>query len=110
MVKKQIELQVETILSPWYREFLRTDPASDIKAVNKPWLALNGDKDFQVLPINLSIIGELNPTAQCVLLPDHNHLFLESTTGLPQEYAALTGDISDATLDAIVSWLNSLKF
>lgn len=110
MVKKQIELQVETLLSPWYREFLRMDPTTSIKAVNKPWLALNGDKDFQVLPINLSIIGELNPTAQCVLLPDHNHLFLECTTGLPQEYAALTGDISDATLDAIVSWLNSLKF
>lgn len=108
MVRKQVELQVETLLSPWCREFLRTDPAPAIRAVEKPWLALNGEKDFQVLPENLTRIGELNGNAECVLLPGHNHLFLECNTGWPQEYASLTGDISDTTLENIAAWLNGM--
>ncbi len=107
MVKKQIEMQVEVLLSPWYRTFLRTDPAEAIKDVNKPWLAINGEKDFQVLPDNLSRIAHLNYNAECYLLPGHNHLFLECNTGLPQEYASLKGDISEKTLETIVNWLNS---
>ncbi|MDE6682803.1 MAG: alpha/beta fold hydrolase [Muribaculaceae bacterium] len=106
MVKKQLEMQVESVLSPWCREFLRTDPAPAIKQVTKPWLAINGEKDFQVLPINLSRIADLNYNAECVLLPGHNHLFLECTTGFPQEYSMLKGDISEETLNTIVNWLN----
>ncbi|MDE5789697.1 MAG: alpha/beta fold hydrolase [Muribaculaceae bacterium] len=106
MVKKQLEMQVESVLSPWFREFLRIDPAPAIKKVTKPWLALNGEKDFQVLPVNLSRIADLNYQAECVLLLGHNHLFLECNTGLPQEYSMLKGDISEETLDTIVNWLN----
>ena len=107
-VKKQVELQVESILSPWYREFLRTDPAPAIGAVNKRWLALNGEKDYQVLHQNLAHIKSLNYNAECMILPGHNHLFLECNTGLPQEYSMLKGDISEATLETIVNWLNTL--
>ncbi len=106
MVKKQLEMQVESVLSPWFREFLRIDPAPAIKKVTKPWLAINGEKDFQVLPENLSRIADLNYQAECVLLLGHNHLFLECNTGLPQEYSMLKGDISEETLTTIVNWLN----
>lgn len=108
IVKKQVDIQVETVLTPWYREFLRTDPAEAIRAVNKRWLALNGEKDFQVLPQNLAHIKELNYNAECMILPGHNHLFLECATGLPQEYTMLKGDISEETLNMIVNWLNNL--
>ncbi|MBD5347894.1 MAG: alpha/beta hydrolase [Bacteroides sp.] len=108
IVKKQVDLQVETVLTPWYREFLRTDPTESIRAVNKRWLALNGEKDFQVLPQNLAHIKELNYNAECMILPGHNHLFLECATGLPQEYTMLKGDISEETLNMIVNWLNNL--
>ena len=108
IVKKQVDLQVETVLTPWYREFLRTDPTEAIRAVNKRWLALNGEKDFQVLPQNLAHIKEINYNAECMILPGHNHLFLECTTGLPQEYTLLKGDISEDTLNMIVDWLNNL--
>ena len=108
IVKKQVELQVETLLSPWYREFLRTDPTEAIRAVNKRWLALNGEKDYQVLAKNLAHIKEINYNAECMILPGHNHLFLECSTGLPQEYPSLKGDISEETLKLIVDWLNSI--
>ena len=105
-VRNQVEMQVEVILSPWYRHYLRYDPAPAITEVSKPWLALNGDKDFQVLPENLELIGQFNPRADRILLPSHNHLFLECTTGLPQEYFLLKGDISETTLQTVVDWLN----
>ncbi|MDE6791928.1 MAG: alpha/beta hydrolase [Muribaculaceae bacterium] len=108
IVKKQVELQVETLLSPWYREFLRTDPTEAIRAVNTRWLALNGEKDYQVLAKNLAHIKEINYNAECMILPGHNHLFLECSTGLPQEYASLKGDISEETLKLIVDWLNNI--
>lgn len=105
IVKKQLEAQVETILTPWFRAFLRTDPKDAIMAVEKPWLAINGEKDFQVSYDNLDRISSLNYNAECILLPGHNHLFLECTTGWPQEYISLQGDISEETLKTITDWL-----
>ena len=35
-------------------------------------------------------------------------MFQKCVTGLMQEYATLQGDISDETIDAIVSWLDRL--
>ena len=74
-----------------------------------PWLALNGDRDLQVLPANLSTISSLNSSAEMVLLPGHNHLFLKCATGLVQEYASLPGDISEETLAVIGDWLDRLS-
>lgn len=105
-VKQQVEQQIDMMTSPWYRDLLRYDPATDITTVKVPWLALNGDKDMQVSPDNLQLIGELNPSADCRLLPSHNHLFQQCVTGLPNEYAALPGDVSEETLAEILKWLD----
>lgn len=107
-VRQQIEAQVDGVLGPWMRSMLRFDPAESIAAVNIPFLALNGSKDMQVLPQNLETIKRLNPRANTLLMDGHNHLFQHATTGLPQEYATLEGDISNETLDAIITWLNKL--
>lgn len=74
-VQKQLSMAVETMTSGQYRQLLNYDPADDIKKVNKPWLALNGAVDLQVLPENLETIKNLNPEAETVLLDGHNHLF-----------------------------------
>lgn len=103
-----IEKQLVALLSPWYRDFIKYDPAADISAVDVPWLALNGDRDTQVLPGNLSTIGELNPQADTRLLAGHNHLFQHCSTGLVTEYTAITDDISEETLNAILDWLDNL--
>ncbi len=105
-VQQQINAQVDMLVSPWYRTFLRLDPADDIKSVTKPWLALNGDKDFQVLPANLTTIKELNSKADTRLLPDHNHLLQRCHTGYPQEYQGIAEDISPEALAAIADWLD----
>ena len=107
-VQAQLKQQADAVVSPWYREFLRYDPSADIAKVNKPWLALNGAKDMQVLAANLEAIKKLNPAADTVLLADLNHLFLPATTGSPAEYATITAPISPTALNAITTWLNQI--
>ncbi|MCC8070519.1 MAG: alpha/beta hydrolase [Bacteroidales bacterium] len=105
-VKEQLTAQVRAMCTPHYRSFLRYDPAQDIAAITIPWLALQGDKDVQVLPANLSTIQQLNPRATTILLEGHNHLFQEGSMGSLQEYPQL-GDPSQATTDAILRFLAS---
>lgn len=106
-VQRQIQQQVAAMISPSYRAIVKYDPTADIHAVSKPWLALNGDRDTQVLPGNLATIAALNPNVTTLLLPAHNHLFQRCSTGSVQEYATLTEDISPQTLSAILKFLNS---
>lgn len=107
-VQQQVMAQVTAVLSPSYRELLRYDPEEDIKSVTIPWLALNGEKDLQVVPDNLLTISSLNPKTTTITLPNHNHLFQEATTGLPQEYPTLGQSPSSATISAIIKWLDNL--
>lgn len=106
-VQEQIVASADVMLSDWYRQMLRYNPSDDIASITVPWLALNGDKDIQVLPANLSTIKELNSEAETILLPSHNHLFQQCTSGLVQEYATIPESISATTLDAIATWLNA---
>ena len=105
-VAPKIQEQISVLLSPWYRSMLRYDPAADIRAVRCPWLALNGEKDMQVLKENLDTVRELNPDADTRVMPGHNHMFQKCQTGLVQEYATLPGDISPETLEVIADWLD----
>lgn len=106
-VQEYINAQLDAVVSPWFRSLLKFAPEPYIKAVQVPWLALNGTKDTQVLPGNLQTIQELNQSATVILMPDHNHLFQKCTTGLPDEYARISGDISAQTLQEIIKWLDA---
>lgn len=109
-VQSSMMLQIDAMLTPYYVGMIRYDPASDIESVHVPWLALNGDKDVQVLPENLKTISALNPNAKTVIMASHNHLFQRAQTGMIQEYTQLTEDISPETITTIKEWLdNTLK-
>lgn len=106
-VREQLMASAAQMSSPYYRHMLRYDPVPDIEKVKCPWLALNGDRDVQVLCANLVTIAEHAPQADTVTMTGHNHLFQHSTTGMPDEYASLLEDISVETLNEIVAWLDS---
>lgn len=105
-VQQQLGATADVMLSDWYREFLRYNPADDIAAVRVPWLALNGTHDTQVLLGNISTIRNLNPQAEIQLLDRHNHLFQHCITGLVTEYPSITESISEETLSIITDWLD----
>ena len=105
-MQERVYAQIEPLVSPMYHDLLRYDPTDDIKAVDVPWIALNGDKDLQVIVGNLDTIKELNPNAVTLVMEDHNHLFQPAITGLPTEYHLAGKSPSDKTIETILYALN----
>lgn len=106
-VQKQLSLQVDVLLSPWYQSFLKYDPSKDIKSIQKPFLALNGLKDCQVVPANLESISQMNPNVDTKCFENLNHLFQNCVTGSVEEYQTLPEDINPQVLEYIADWLDS---
>ena len=103
-VVKQMKKQ-----KPWGPYFLALDPSDAIAATRCPVLALNGEKDMQVIPqYNLDKIRALLPSADTRLYPGLNHLFQHCTTGLSTEYANIEETISPEVLGEMVGWIQSL--
>jgi uncharacterized protein len=98
-------------LSEWFRFFLRYDPRPTLRQVKVPVLAINGDKDLQATPNeNLDAIAAAlkeggNKDFSIVRLPQLNHLFQTSQTGLPTEYGEIEETISPIVLKTISDWI-----
>jgi fermentation-respiration switch protein FrsA (DUF1100 family) len=86
--ESQIEAQVKILISPWFREFIKYDPVSALSKVTVPVLAINGEKDMQVMARqNLPAIRKAlagNKNCQIDGLPGLNHLFQTAKTRSPQ--------------------------
>lgn len=97
--------------SPEVVDLIRSKPAKQLEQIQIPVLALNGDKDFQVLSAdNLPAIEEAlkkagNPHVRTVELKGLNHLFQESHTGLLDEYAQIEQTFSPEALNLISNWI-----
>lgn len=106
---------ISTLTSPWFRGFVAFDPQPILEQVKCPVLALNGDKDLQVLAgenlkaIGVALVRGENSNVTLVMVPGVNHLFQSCTSGLPDEYGQIEETISPAVLDLIGSWLEKQK-
>ena len=87
--------------SPWIDAFIGLNPRTYLKEVKRPLLAINGDKDTQVYPDNLSVIQELAPQAQIKLMPGLNHMMQHAVTGDANEYGDIRETISPEVLESI---------
>lgn len=97
---------------PWLRWFNDYDPSEDIRHTRCPVLALNGDRDCQVISsLNLTAIKQLLPLSKKNLVKEYpglNHLFQHCTTGLPTEYGIIEETISTDVLQDIALWILNL--
>ncbi len=106
-----IKAQIDFMATPWMVYLLRHDPANVLEKVNCPVLAINGDKDLQVpAKENLEAIAKAlkkggNKNVTLKMLPGLNHLFQESETGSPTEYAAIEQTFSPMALKEISNWI-----
>lgn len=104
-------MQVEEISSPWFVYFLKYNPATVLEKVKCPVLAINGEKDLQVAPMaNLDAIKRAtdksgNKKVTVKQLPGLNHLFQESATGSPADYATIEQTFSPIALNEITGWI-----
>src|ERR1019366_6436664 len=103
------EAKVET--TPWFRYFLAYDPATSLRLVKCPVLALDGSKDLQVPPeLDLAAIRKAleaagNKHFETDELDGLNHLFQTAKTGEPTEYGVIEETIVPVALEKIGSWL-----
>jgi uncharacterized protein len=111
--KAQIAVSVAAGLtalgSPWFRSFVKLDPAPYWRKVTVPVLAMIGDKDTQV-PADENFAAmkaalAQNRDASFEKLAGLNHLFQPAKTGLMAEYSKIETTFDEAALDLLGKWL-----
>lgn len=106
-----IEQQLSILNSDWLCNFIRTEPKDYLEKTMCPVLALNGSKDFQVLPdINLEVIKNAlekagNKDVTIKKIAGLNHLFQTAETGSMQEYEKIEETFSPIALELIKNWI-----
>jgi uncharacterized protein len=110
----RIGATVMALKSPWLRYFIAYDPASALRKVTCPVLALNGEKDLQVPPkqnlpaIRKALEAAGNKNFETDEIPGLNHLFQTAKTGSPKEYSEIEETISPVALERISGWILKL--
>jgi hypothetical protein len=118
--KKELNASESSVLSDWMelaadyhwaRSIAGYDPASALRKVHCPVIALIDDKDTQVrTDINLAAIDQVlkearNTRYEIKKLPGLNHLFQTAQTGHPREYAKIDETISPEVLKLVPDWI-----
>lgn len=104
---------VDIYNNKWFNYFLRMDPTPVLESLTCKVLALNGEKDVQVIAkSNLNGIREALSKSKSAgfdvgEVPGLNHLFQQCNTCTSGEYGAITQTISPVVLTAIGDWLDT---
>lgn len=104
----------EALLSPWFRRFLALDPRLFLKDVKCPILALVGEKDLQVPPVeNLAEIARTlersgNEHVALRALPGVNHNLQSSITGKESEYFLIEETVARSVLETTSAWIKDV--
>jgi pimeloyl-ACP methyl ester carboxylesterase len=103
------EAQLAFVSSPWFRTFIRYDPAPALRGLRMPVLALFGGKDVQVVatqnePAMRAALAD-NRSARVTVFRGLNHLFQTAATGAVSEYAEIEETIAPEALQTISDWL-----
>jgi hypothetical protein len=107
----QLGAQLTMMRTPWFRYFIEYNPATELRRVACPVLAIIGEKDLQVPPKqNLPAIREAleaggNKSFEVDELPGLNHLFQTAHSGAPSEYAEIEETMSPVALEKVASWI-----
>jgi hypothetical protein len=111
VVEQGVQLGMRQFGSPWMRFMLDFDPATALRQVKVPALAIFGGLDVQVAPVlNQRPVADAlgsNPRATVKVYPEANHLFQRARTGLVSEYATLEKAFVPGLMDEIGAWITS---
>ena len=103
------ELQVDAMVTDWFRYFLDYDPRDDLEALKIPLLAMYGALDLQVPPQqSVPVLEKINAQhgkIEIMTFPELNHLFQHATTGLPSEYATIEETLAPEVMRAMKDWI-----
>ena len=109
MTQAQADAAFARVATPWFYEFIRSDPRPMLEKIRVPVLAINGSLDTQVPPKeDLAAIREAlkdNPDTTVMELPGLNHIFQTAKTGAPSEYESIEETIAPTALKTITDWV-----
>lgn len=97
--------------SKWMQFFLASDASLLLEKTSAKVLALNGEKDVQVLAnsntqgISKALKKSKSPSYEVKILPGLNHLFQKCTLCSVSEYGMLEESFSETALAEMASWL-----
>ncbi|WP_081413860.1 alpha/beta hydrolase family protein [Eisenibacter elegans] len=104
--------QLQYLRSPWYRYFIKYNPAEALGQVRCPVLLLYGENDLQTIPQEqlpkaLEALHQQarNHDVSVRIFDKANHLFLHSLTGSPGEYPHLHKRFCEGFLETVTEWL-----
>jgi len=110
-IASKVNAQVKAFNNPWFKYFVKYDPAPALKNVKVPVLLLFGELDAQVsVQQNKPRIEEAlqrggNKNYKSIVFPKANHLYQKAKTGSPNEYADLPKEFVPGFLETISSWI-----
>lgn len=105
-IQAQVSRQLNGAKGAWFRSFIVTDPRSYIPSDDVPVLALFGENDSQVLPSpNRSALEQINSNFIVSTVPEANHLFQVSDSGMPGEYGILDKTFAPGMVSQIAEFL-----
>lgn len=102
--------EVYKLKSRWMDYWIAYNPASDIRKIICPVMAIGGSKDLQVnASANLKATSQLLPSATIKQYDGLNHLFQPCITGMVTEYSAISTTISEEVMRDMAEWITGLK-
>ncbi len=110
-IPQQFRRQADT---PWFKSFLKYEPADVIRRTGQPLLIMHGMQDDTIHPYHADHLAELarqrgrrEATVDMVLLPDVNHALLTVAQANPEEYTNVENmSVAPEVMTAIIGWLD----
>jgi len=105
-IQAQVSRQLDGAKSPWFKSFIETDPRPYLQSLEVPALAIFGENDSQVQAApNRAELGQIDGNFTTVTIPEANHLFQVSESGMPGEYGILDKEFAPGLIDQIEGFL-----
>ncbi len=109
--EKTLAAELAELQGAWCKYFIQFNPTPYLKKLHCNVLAVNGEKDIQVLPASntAGILAALKESKakkyEVKVLPGLNHLFQTCKKCTISEYGDLEETFSPAALDIITNWM-----
>jgi|ERR1035437_2296674 alpha/beta superfamily hydrolase len=114
--KQFVNIFATSLSTPWFKYFLQYDPQPYLQKLHCKVLALNGDKDLQVISkpnlaaIKAALTKSKSPGYFIKEMPGLNHLFQHCKKCTVNEYRELEETFSPEVLKIMSDWLlNTVK-
>jgi pimeloyl-ACP methyl ester carboxylesterase len=111
--KEAFDADVAALIgTPWFRFLIDYDPRPALRKVRCPVLALNGDRDVEVVAReNLPAIEKAlkeggNKDFTVLALPGLNHMFQTCKTGAGSEISSIEETLAPAALRTVGDWIS----